>query len=116
MSVKETPLAKVKRLYGGKEQLVDAVVGMIDMAGTEESPAEFKVRLMAVSNKKLLRLHESLSEVKSKYGGKEQLVKALSQAHGRAKDGDYTRKLGTYSIHRLIDMMQSAQRSSRAAS
>ncbi len=113
MSVKETPLAKVKRLHGSKEKLVETVVDMLGKESSDESPAELKARLSAASNQKLLRLHASLVEIKDKYGSKDQLVQALCDAKGKGKDGDYVSKLGSYSIHRLLDMMRSASRDSR---
>ena len=106
MSVKETPLARVKRLHGSKEKLVDAVVDLLAKESSDESPGELKVRLMAVSNKKLLRLHDSLVEIKDEYGSKEELVRALSEAQGKARDADYVNKLQTQSIYRLLDLMK----------
>lgn len=116
MSVKETPLAAVKRLHGSKEKLVETIVDLVGKDSSDESPAELKVRLTAVSNKKLLRLHQSLVEIKDKYGSKDQLIEALTQAQGKSKDNDYAARLQSYSIHRLIDMMQSASKQSGRAS
>ena len=113
MSVKETPLAEVKRVHGNKEKLVEAVVDLIGKDSSDESPNELKVRLAAVSNKKLLRLHASLVEIKDKYGSKDRLIEALTQAQGKVKDNDYASKLHSYSIHRLIDLMNSASKKSR---
>lgn len=107
MSVKETPLATVKRLHGSKEALVNSLVA--DLAkDSDESEAELKQRFMTVSNKKLLRLASSLETIRDKYGSKEKLVEAVSAAQGKSKDQDYKNKLHSYSIHRLLDMARSA--------
>jgi DNA integrity scanning protein DisA with diadenylate cyclase activity len=110
MSVKETPLAKMKRLHGGKEKLVDSLVD--DLAKeSEESKDELKQRLMSVSNSKLLRLSRIQQQVREKYGSKDKLVDAVSAAKGKSKDQDYVTKLHTYSISRLLDMAGSARAS-----
>ena len=103
MSVKETPLATVRRVYGTKEKLVDSLVGTL-ASDSDESKAELKQRLMTVSNQKLLRLSTSLKTMSEKYGGKEQLVEAISAARGKAKDQDFKDKLESYSVPRLLDM------------
>lgn len=107
MAVKETPLAKVKRLHGTKEALVDSVVKELAKANDEDE-GELKQRLLGSSNKQLLRLDEVLSTVRDKYGDKDKLVEALSAAKGKAKDGDYVAKLRTLPLPRLLDMMRAA--------
>lgn len=107
MAIKESPLAKVKRLHGTKESLVDTVVA--DLAReTGEDAGELKQRLLGSSNQQLLRLAEVLKTVKDKYGSKDKLVDALSAARGKAKDGDYMAKLRTLPLPRLLDMMRAA--------
>lgn len=107
MAIKETPLAKVKRLHGSKESLVDSVAA--DLAReSDEDAGELKQRLLGASNKQLLRLAEVLKTVKDKYGSKDKLVEALSAARGKAKDGDYQAKLRTLPLPRLLDMTRAA--------
>lgn len=108
MSVKETPLATIKRLHGSKEKLVDSLVATLAKENEDENEAELKQRLMTVSNKKLLRLADSMRILKEKYGNKDKLVQAVSTAKGKTKDQDYTNKLRSYSVHRLLDMARSA--------
>ena len=55
MAVKETPLQQVKRLYGGKDKLVEAVVKALEAVG-EDIDDDAKADLSSASNKKLLRL------------------------------------------------------------
>ena len=108
---KETPLQAVKRLYQSKEKLIDKVVDVAREA--DEEVAEVKERLTAVSNRKLLRLAEVGKAVKDKYGSKDKLVAAISQAVGKAKDKDYVARLKNYSAARLLDIARGAERRAR---
>jgi hypothetical protein len=104
---KETPLAQVKRLHSSKEGLIEALAG--DLAReTGDSKDSVKERLAGAPNTKLLRLHQALTSLRDKYGSKDKLIQALSQARGHGKDRDYAAKLQTYSIPRLLDMMRAA--------
>jgi hypothetical protein len=105
---KETPLQAMKRLYGNKEKLVDAVVQAARDAGDDVS--ELKDRLATLSNRKLLRLAEVSKAVKEKYGSRDKLVEALGKAVGKVKDSDYLEKLRTLPMPRLLDMVRSAER------
>ena len=51
---KKAPLAQVNDQFGGKEKLVDKLMGMLDRG--EESKDELRTRLLAAANSKLLRL------------------------------------------------------------
>lgn len=105
MSVKESPLAQVKRLHGSKEKLVDSLVDALGKDAGDESPEALKQRLQSSSNKKLLRLAKAISTVNTKHGSKDKLVQTVSAAKGHAKDQDYVAKLQTMSIPRLLDMV-----------
>lgn len=107
MSVKETPIAAVKRLHGSKEKLVDSLVPKL-AKDSDESEDDIRQRLMTVSNKKLLRLSDAFRALDQKYGSKAKLVDALSEARGKAKDQDFKAKLTSYSVARLLDMTRSA--------
>ena len=107
MSVKEAPLAKVKRLHGTKEKLVDSLVPKL-AEDSDESKGELKQRLLSVSNQKLLRLADAWQTMEEKYGSKAKLVQSISTARGKAKDEDYCDKLSSYSVPHLLDMARSA--------
>jgi hypothetical protein len=107
----ETPLQAVKRLYQSKEKLIDKVADVAREA--DEEVAEVKERLAAVSNRKLLRLAEVGKTIKEKYGSKDKLVAAISQAFGKAKDKDYVARLKNYSSARLLDIARGAERRAR---
>ena len=114
MSVKETPLAKVKRLHSTKEALLDSLVADLAKENGEDE-GELKQRLVGAPNSKLLRLAGAVRELKDKYGSKNQLADALSTAQGKAKDSDYVAKLRTLSIPALLDRMHAASKKTRAA-
>jgi len=107
MSVKESPLQAVKRIYGNKDKLVELVQKTLSDLGEQTED------LRSASNKKLLRLAEVGKEVKEKYGSKEKLVSGLTAALNRAKDSDYAVRLRGMSLTRLMDLMHVAEQRAR---
>ena len=105
MSANKTPLETVKEHHGGKDKLVDKILGVLDGGGDDKGA--LKERLLAASNQKLLRLAKISETMKAKYGSRDQLVHTVAGALGRAKDNDYVRRLGEYTPGRLLDMAQS---------
>ena len=103
MSAKKTPLQVVNEEHGGKEKLVDSIIGLVEKG--DEDKDELKQRLLTSSNKKLIRLLGTLKTVHDQYGSRAKLAEAVAAAKGRAKDADYVRKLGTYASTRLLGMM-----------
>ncbi len=110
---KKTPLQQVTEQHGGKEKLVDKLMGMLERG--DESKDELRGRLLAAPNSKLLRLHTVMTEIKDQFGDKEKLVDALLALMNRAKDEDYRGKLIDYSPNRLMDMYQSWKKKGKAA-
>jgi len=108
-----SPLARVKADFGGKDKLVDKIVGLL---GSGDEPKEdMRRRLLGAANKKLIRLHTVATELKTA-GGKDAAAAAAATEMGRGKDKDYVTKLGTYSSARVLDMLNVAKRrKSRAA-
>jgi hypothetical protein len=107
-----TPFQKVQQLHGGKEQLVDKITEVL--ARGEESKEDLKARLQSSSNTKLLRLLETATELKDRFGTKEKLVEAILAKVGRQKDADYRKKLLAWSPARLLDLHRSKERSAKA--
>ena len=108
-----SPLARVKQEFGGKDKLVDKIVGLID-AG-DESKDDLRKRLLGAANRKLIRLHSVATQVKGA-GGRDQIAAAAAQELGKGKDKDYVAKLSTFSSGKLVDMLNSAKkRSARKA-
>jgi hypothetical protein len=105
-SPSHNPLARVKQEFGGKDKLVDKIVGLVD---SDESKDDLRKRLLGAANKKLIRLHAVATQVKQQ-GGHDKLVAATAASLGRANDKDYVEKLSSFPDARLLDIMQSAER------
>jgi len=108
-----TPLATVKERFGTKEKLVAAV----EKLTTDElwianlsSDHGGSRGLGHVSNAKLLRLHDTLSEVKDQFGTRSKLIDAVLKAEGRPKDADYRIRLEKYAVPRLYDQYKAKSR------
>jgi hypothetical protein len=112
MSTK-SPLERVKEEFGGKDKLVDKIVGLIDPG--DESKDALRKRLLGAANGKLMRVFAVATRVK-KEGGHDKLVAAAAASLGRGKDKDYVEKLGSYSDARLLDILQAAERRSQRKS
>jgi hypothetical protein len=108
----KSPLARVKEEFGGKDKLVDKIVGLLGSG--DEPKDDMRRRLLGAANKKLVRLHGIATQVKE-LGGKDGLAGATAQEMGRAKDKDYVTKLGTFSSGKLVDMLQTARRRNKRA-
>jgi len=111
-ALKQSPLARVKEEFGGKDKLVDKIVGVLDSG--DESKDELRKRLLGVSNTKLIRLFSVATKTKQA-GGHDKLVATTAEKLNRAKDKDYVAKLESYSAGRLLDVLSSAERRSGAA-
>ncbi len=98
-----TPLHTVKEKFGSKADLVGQLVGAVDR-GEGETDAELTERLMRVSNRKLLVLHERQSTLKERFGTREKLVSALVEKKLGRADADLQEKFGQYSTGRLLSM------------
>src|SRR5580765_2376749 len=106
----KSPLARVKDEFGGKDKLVDKIVGLL---GSDDEPKDEKRRrLLGAANSQLLRLHRKASAIKEA-GGRDQLAAVAAQEMGHGKDKDYVTKLGDYPPGRLLDMIDTARRRNR---
>jgi hypothetical protein len=88
---KKSPLEQMKEQHKDKETLVDRLLGVVDLGGRTKE--DMKAKLLAASNKKLLRLLAVANEIKDKYGSTEKLALAAAAAAGKAKDQAYVAKL-----------------------
>ncbi len=109
---KMTPLQLVNKDHGGKEKLVDKVVGLLEHG--DESKAELTARLRGAANSKLLRLHDVVSSINDEHGSKEKFINALLRMMEREKDQDYREKLAEMSPTRLMDLFTTEQRKAKA--
>jgi hypothetical protein len=111
----KSPLARVKEEFGGKDKLVDKIVGLIGSQSEDESKDDLRRRLLGAANSKLVRLHGVATKVKE-LGGRDQLASAAATELGHGKDKDFVEKLSTYSTGRLVDILGSARRRTQRAS
>jgi len=111
-ALKKSPLARVKDEFGGKDKLVDKIVGVLDSG--DESKEDLRKRLLGVANGKLIRLHSVATRTKAA-GGHDKLAAATADKLKHGKDKDYVAKLGEYSNARLLDMLSVGERAAAAA-
>jgi hypothetical protein len=111
-ALKKSPLERVKNEFGGKDKLVDKIVGILD-AG-DESKDDLRKRLLGVANGKLIRLHSVATRTKAA-GGHDKLAAAAADKRKHGKDKDYVAKLGEFSNARLLDMLSVGERAQAAA-
>lgn len=111
----KSPLALVKEKFIDKKKLVAAVEKFTTedlwLGRTNESKG-----LSHVSNAKLLRLHETFSQVKEKFATRFKLVDAIIELEKRAKDEGFRARLLAYPVPRLWDMYRSADKRAKATS
>ena len=107
MSSPSEPLAKVKSAHGSKDELVQKIQALVS---DELIPGGLTAPLKVASNSQLLRLHTVLSSVKERFGSRGALLDALVKAEGRSKDADYKKHFEGWSLARLLDAFQSADR------
>lgn len=103
----KNPLARVKEEFGGKDKLVDKIVGVLETS-EDESKDELRKRLLGVSNTKLIRLHSVATRTKQA-GGHDKLVATAAERMKHGKDKDYVQRLSGFSNGRLLDMAQAAE-------
>jgi hypothetical protein len=116
MATRKSPLAQVKEKFGDKEKLVDRVLGVISIG--EQDRDKLRTRLLAISNRKLIRMLEVSGEIRERFGSTEKLVTELAAALGKAKDQAYLQKLTALAARtpaRLLDMMKSASGRAKTA-
>jgi hypothetical protein len=111
-ALKKSPLSRVKDEFGGKDKLVDKIVGILDSG--DLSKDDLRKKLLGVANGKLIRLHTVATRTKEA-GGHDKLAATTADTLKRGKDKDYVNKLGEYSNGRLLDMLTVAERAQAAA-
>lgn len=105
----KSPLSIVKERFQDKEGLIKAVKEL----ATEElwiDRVDSDKGLDCVSNKKLLRLHATLTAVKNEFGGRERLIGAILEQEKRTKDEGYKARLARFSTPRLWDQYKAGKR------
>ena len=102
----KSPLAIVKDKFGDKAKLVAAVE---KLAGEDlwVSRTNKDKGLAHVSNAKLVRLFETFTAVKEKFGTRAKLIDAILEVEKRAKDEGYKQHLSAFPVPRLWDLYKS---------
>jgi hypothetical protein len=102
----KSPLATVKDKFGDKAKLVAAVE---KLAGEDlwVSRTNKDKGLAHVSNAKLMRLYETFTAVKEKFGTRAKLIDAILDVEKRAKDEGYKQHLSAFPVPRLWDLYKS---------
>ncbi len=111
----KTPIAAVKEKFGDKAKLVSELEKFTKDEDLWVSRLNANKGLAHVSNTKLLRLHQTFSAVKEKFGTRAKLIDAIAEIEKRAKDEGYKARLGGFPVPRLWDMYQSASKRVAAA-
>jgi hypothetical protein len=111
----KSPLSIVKERFQDKDGLLKAVRELTtDELWVDRLDAD--KGLDSISNKKLLRLHTVLSEVKSKFGSRDKLVEAILSQEKRPKDDGYKSRLSRFSTPRLFDQYTAGAKRAKRAS
>ena len=104
--MKKSPLQQVKDKFGGKDKLVAELIGLMARP-SELTKDQFKKKLLAQSNRKLMILHQRETTIKSKYASRSKLIDSLVSAHmGKQKKEDkgYRMHLENRSTGQLLDL------------
>ena len=102
--MKKSPLQLVKDEFGSKEALAKKLVSLLDRPEGEDE-GDFERRIRTASNKQLLRLWKAENRVKSDFGTKAELVKAIvGKKFPKGDSTGYSAKIGRYTKTRLLDL------------
>ncbi len=112
--MKKTPASLVKERFESKEKLVSAVQELATADLWLDRVSSGK-GLGRVSNAKLSRLHETLSDAKQRFGSREKLVASIVELKKRNADKGFASKLAAYPLPQLLDLHASATRASKRA-
>ncbi len=112
--MKKTPVSLVKERFESKEKLVAAVQKLatadlwLDRVSSEKG-------LGRVSNAKLVRLHDTLTDAKKRFGSRDKLVSSIVELNKRVKDKGFASKLSAYPLPQLLDLHAAATRAGKRA-
>ena len=107
----KSPLAIVTERFKDKAALIDAVKALatddlwIDRVNEDKG-------LPRISNRKLVHLHDVLSQVKKDHGSRSKLIDALLESEKRSKDAGYRARLEKLSTPALFAQLTIAKKRS----
>jgi hypothetical protein len=105
--MKPTPHQLVKKNFETRAGLVDKLADMVDKQHGDASKENVKSRLMALPNKKLLRLYQVEQKVRERFGDKDGLIKHIVDKRkeaGLTADDALRTRLEGFTKKRLLDM------------
>jgi hypothetical protein len=112
--MKKTPLSLVQERFESKEKLVAAVQKLATQDLWLDRVSSVK-GLGRVSNAKLVRLHDTLTDAKKRFGSRDKLVASIVELKKRVKDQGFASKLAAYPLPQLLDLHAAAERESKRA-
>ena len=112
--MKKTPVSQVKERFESKDKLVAAVqkLATADLWSDRVNAAK---GLGRVSNAKLVRLHDTLTDAKKRFGSRDKLIGSIVELNKRVKDKGFAAKLAAYPLPQLLDLHAAATRKSKRA-
>jgi hypothetical protein len=111
--MKKSPVVVVKERFASKDKLVEAVQKLatadlwIDRVGTKG--------LAKVSNQKLVKLHDALSDAQKRFGSRDKLISAILELKRRTKDAGYAAGLKKAPLPQLLDLHASIEHAGKRA-
>ena len=111
--MKKSPVVVVKERFASKDKLVEAVQKLatadlwIDRVGTKG--------LAKVSNQKLVKLHDSLTDAQKRFGSRDKLISAILELKKRTKDASYAAGLKKAPLPQLLDLHASIEHAGKRA-
>ena len=102
----KSPLALLKEKFESKKKLVEAV-SKFTTDDLWVNKTNKDKGLAHVSNAKLLRLHNTFTMVKEKFGTRVKLIDAILELEKRSKDDGYRAHLSNFPVPRLFDLYSS---------
>jgi hypothetical protein len=112
--MKKTPASQVKERFESKEKLVAAVQKLATAELWTDRVSSAK-GLGRVSNAKLVRLHDTLTDAKKRFGSRDKLIASIVELNKRVKDKGFADKLAAYPLPQLLDLHAAATRASKRA-
>ena len=112
--MKKSPVAVVKERFASKDKLVEAVQKLAtgDLWLDRVNAAK---GLSKVSNQKLVKLHDALSDAKQRFGSRDKLISAILELNKRTKDAAYGAGLKKFPLPQLLDLHASVERATKRA-
>jgi hypothetical protein len=106
----KSPIALVKERFTNKAGLVAAVKALATNELFHDGRLNKEKGLDHVSNKKLLHLHDVLTQVQKEHGSRAKLIQAVATAHTRSKDKEFQAGLEKKTTPELFQILVSSKK------